>query len=105
MGQVRTSPRIGKKAWFGPHRIGWGSDRRRSRAWAAANVVWESLKVDLGDDALAALSQSANPSAASSDPPQIAQHPNALLATVMMLAHRDQAQQALSGWFAAIESS
>ncbi len=24
MGHVRTSPRIGKKAWFGPHRIGWG---------------------------------------------------------------------------------
>lgn len=24
MGLVRTSPRIGKKAWFGPHRIGWG---------------------------------------------------------------------------------
>jgi hypothetical protein len=23
-GRVRTSPRIGKKAWFGPHRIGWG---------------------------------------------------------------------------------
>jgi hypothetical protein len=22
--EVRTSPRIGKKAWFGPHRIGWG---------------------------------------------------------------------------------
>jgi hypothetical protein len=21
---MRTSPRIGKKAWFGPHRIGWG---------------------------------------------------------------------------------
>jgi hypothetical protein len=21
---VRTSPRIGKKVWFGPHRIGWG---------------------------------------------------------------------------------
>jgi hypothetical protein len=22
--EVRTSPRIGKKVWFGPHRIGWG---------------------------------------------------------------------------------
>ena len=21
---MRTSPRIGKKAWFGPHRVGWG---------------------------------------------------------------------------------
>ncbi|MGP0053640.1 MAG: hypothetical protein ACLPZR_33025 [Solirubrobacteraceae bacterium] len=21
---MRTSPRIGRKAWFGPHRIGWG---------------------------------------------------------------------------------
>ncbi len=34
MGLVRTSPVVGKKAWFGPRRLGWGLEPVSLEGWA-----------------------------------------------------------------------
>jgi hypothetical protein len=38
---VRTSPLVGKKAWFGPRRLGWGLEPVSPEGWAVtvAGVV------------------------------------------------------------------
>ncbi|MDA8271167.1 MAG: hypothetical protein M0Z39_07150 [Actinomycetota bacterium] len=36
---MRTSPLIGKKAWFGPHRIGWGLGPRSPEGWILTAVA------------------------------------------------------------------
>jgi hypothetical protein len=35
---VRTTPLIGKKAWFGPRRLGWGLGPRSPEGWAVVAV-------------------------------------------------------------------
>lgn len=43
MSPVRTSPRIGKKVWFGPHRVGWGL--RPASIEGVATVIGFSVAV------------------------------------------------------------
>jgi hypothetical protein len=36
---MRTKPLIGRKAWFGPHRVGWGLSPVSAEGWVATAVT------------------------------------------------------------------
>jgi hypothetical protein len=39
--QVRTTPLLGQKAWFGPHRVGWGLSPVSAEGWTATVIAVE----------------------------------------------------------------
>jgi hypothetical protein len=52
MGLVRTSPVVGKKAWFGPRRLGWGLEPVSLEGWlvtfafAGGTIAVRRVKAD-----------------------------------------------------------
>jgi hypothetical protein len=36
---MRTKPLLGSKAWFGPHRVGWGLSPVSAEGWVATAVA------------------------------------------------------------------